>query len=234
MTGKGLSQKDMEMVRRNPLFGGLPPDTLETLLHEARITEQPRGKLLFLRGEPANWFFLLLDGWVKVFRDTPDGEQTVIAIMKPGETIAEAAIFFGSDYPASAEVVDNARLLEIPAGTLLNQLRQDPDLGLKLLGALSMRLRHLVRHIEQLQARSTSQRLGDFLLALCEAEEGPVSLKLPYDKSLIAARLGMKPESLSRALAKLKKLGVTSRGHSVDIDDIGTLRDYCEVGSRDD
>ncbi|MEO5337361.1 MAG: cyclic nucleotide-binding domain-containing protein [Magnetospirillum sp. WYHS-4] len=234
MTAKPLSAKDLEIVRRNPLFGGLPAETLDALLHESRVVEQPRGKLLFLRGEPANWFFLLLEGWVKVFRDTPDGEQTVIAIMKPGETIAEAAIFFGSDYPASAEVVDNARLVEIPAAPLLNQLRQDPDLGLKLLGALSMRLRRLVRHIEQLQARSTSQRLGDFLLGLCEAEEGPVSLKLPYDKSLIAARLGMKPESLSRALAKLKKLGVSSRGHTVEIDNVATLRDYCEVGGRDD
>lgn len=234
MSSKILNAKDMEMVRRNPLFGGLPPETLEALLHESRVVEHPRGKILFLRGEPANWFFLLLEGWVKVFRDTPDGEQTVIAIMKPSETIAEAAIFFGSDYPASAEVVDNVRLLEIPAAALLSQLRQDPELGLKLLGALSMRLRHLVRHIEQLQARSTSQRLGDFLLALCEAEEGPVTLKLPYDKSLIAARLGMKPESLSRALAKLKNLGVSSRGHSVEIDDIATLRDYCEVGGKDE
>lgn len=234
MSSKILNAKDMEIVRRNPLFGGLPPETLESLLHESRVVEHPRGKILFLRGEPANWFFLLLEGWVKVFRDTPDGEQTVIAIMKPSETIAEAAIFFGSDYPASAEVVDNVRLLEIPAGALLSQIRQDSELGLKLLGALSMRLRHLVRHIEQLQARSTSQRLGDFLLSLCEAEEGPVTLKLPYDKSLIAARLGMKPESLSRALAKLKSLGVSSRGHSVEIDDVSTLRDYCEVGGKDE
>lgn len=234
VTSKFLTAKDMEIVRRNPLFGGLPDDTLEALLKESHVLEHQRGKLLFLRGEPAEWFFLLLDGWVKVFRDTPDGEQTVISIIKPGDTMAEAAIFFGNNYPASAEVVDHARLLEIPASALLNQLRQDGDLALKVLGSLSMRLRNLVRHIEQLQARSTSQRLGDFLLGLCDAHDGPATIELPYDKSLIAARLGMKPESLSRALGKLKEVGVTSKGHTVEVADVGDLRDYCQVGEQDD
>lgn len=234
MTTKFLTAKDMEIFRRNPLFGGLPDATLDSILKESHVVEHPRGKLLFLRGEPAEWFYLLLDGWVKVFRDTPDGEQTVITIIKPGETMAEAAIFFGSDYPASAEVVDDARLIEIPAAALINQIRDNGALALKLLGTMSMRMRHLVRHIEQLQARSTSQRLGNFLLTLCETEEGSAVIKLPYDKSLIAARLGMKPESLSRALAKLKAVGVTSRGHTVQMASVGDLREFCQGGETEE
>ncbi len=229
MNAKFMTAKDMEVLRRNPLFGGLPDETLNSLIEKSHLVEHGRGKILFLRGEPAKNFFLLLDGWVKMFRDTPDGEQTVISIRKSGDTIAEAAIFFGNNYPASAEVVDRARLLEIPASALLGRIRSDGELAVQLLGALSMRVHNLVHHIEQLQARSTSQRLGDFILGLCEIETGPADVRLPYDKSLIAARLGMKPESLSRALAKLKDIGVTSKGHMVILEAVERLREYCQV-----
>lgn len=226
-----LLQKDMDLINRTPLLMDLPENELKRLLDASSVVEQPRGKLLFLRGEPADHIFLLLDGWVKVFRDSAEGEQTVISVLKPGETIAEAAIFLGRDYPASAEVVGNARLLEIPADVLLGLLREDGELGIRMLGTLSQRLRGLILHIEQIQARSTSQRLGDFLLGLCEVCEGGVikaTIDLPYDKSLVAARLGMKPESLSRALVKLRNVGVSTQGHQVLLDDIPQLRNFCD------
>ncbi len=225
---KKLTAKDMEVVRRAPLFAGLADIMLERLLAMAGVVEHPRGELLFLRGQPANRIYLLLGGWVKIFRDTADGEQTVIAVLKPGETVAEAAIFLGRNYPASAEVVEDARLLDIPAKPFLKLLRQDGDLALHLLGALSLRLRNLVTHIEQLQSRSTTQRLGGFLLGLSEVREGSARIRLPYDKHLVAARLGMKPESLSRALAKLKKYGVAAKGTEVMISDVARLRGYCQ------
>ncbi|MBL6932760.1 MAG: cyclic nucleotide-binding domain-containing protein [Rhodospirillales bacterium] len=222
-----LSPKDMEIIKRAPLLMDLPGNVLKQLLEESHVVEFPRNKLLFLRGEPAEHIYLLLDGWVKVYRDTPEGEQTVIGILKPGETVAEAAIFLGRDYPASAEVVSDARLLELPSDSLLTLLREDGELGIRMLGTLSQRLRGLVLHIEQIQARSTPQRLGEFLLSLSSEKEGAVTLDLPYDKSLVAARLGMKPESLSRALAKLRSYGVTTNGHQVELSDIAALRTFC-------
>ncbi len=224
-----LEADDRKIVRAAGLFSGLPDDAVDIVLKNAHVLECRRGKMLFLRGAPAERFFLVLDGWVKVFRDTPDGEQTVIAIMKSGDTVAEAAVFLERDFPASAEVVDTSRILEIPAKPFLELLRGDRDLALKMIGALSMRLRHMVLHIEQLQARSTSQRLGEFLLGQCAADKGSIVVRLPYDKTLVAARLGMKPESLSRALAKLRDCGVITRGHDVELTDIGKLRGYCQV-----
>ena len=222
-----LDARDMETVRRAPLLAGLPENVLDRMLGETRVVEYKRGKLLFVRGEPAERFFLLLDGWVKVFRDTPEGEQTVLGVMKPGETVAEAAIFMQRNYPASAEVVEDARLLDIPALPFVTLIREDNDLALRLLGALSLRLRQMVVHIEHIQARSTSQRLGDFLLTLCDAEHGEAVVRLPYDKTLVAARLGMKPESLSRALAKLRTFGVLTRGNIVELNDVQRLREHC-------
>jgi CRP-like cAMP-binding protein len=210
------------------LFAAVADAVLDDLLKEARVASYPRGQILFLRGDPAERFYLLLDGWVKIFLDTPSGEQTVIEIMRGGETIAEAAIFLEMAYPASAEVADDARLVEIPAQPFLARLRRDGELALTMLAALSKRLHYLIQHIEKVQAFSTPQRLGGFLLGLTDKTAGEVVLRLPYDKSLVAARLGMKPESLSRALAKLRDLGVTTQGDSVRIADVACLRDFCD------
>jgi CRP/FNR family transcriptional regulator, dissimilatory nitrate respiration regulator len=225
-----LSPRDLEIVRRAPLFSDVSDNFLTTLLADARIGEYSRGQLLFVRGDPAERFFLLLDGWVKIFLDTPAGEQTVIEIMKTGETVAEAAIFLGMAYPASAEIADDARLLEIPAAPFMAKLREESGLAITMLGALSKRLHFLIQHIEGIQTHSTPQRLARFLVGLSDSVEGKSEVRLPYDKSLIAARLGMKPESLSRALAKLRPCGVTTQGSVVTIADIDRLRDYSEAG----
>ena len=222
-----LTPSHQEVIKHAPLLMDLPGNVLDRLLEDCHVVKHPQRKQPFLRGEPADYKYLILDGWVKVYRDTPNGEQTVIGILKPGEPVAEAAIFLGRDYPASAEVVSGARLLEIPSESLLTMLREDGELGILMLGTLSQRLRGLVLHIVQIQARSTPQPLREFLLGLCAQHEGSVTLDLPYDKSLVAARLGMKPESLSRALAKLRDFSVSTSGHQVTLDDIAGLRDFC-------
>ena len=224
-----LAPRELEAVRRAPLFSDVSGEILDSLLAESHVGEYRRGQILFLRGDPADRFFLLLSGWVKIFLDTPSGEQTVIEIMRAGESIAEAAIFMEMAYPASAEIADDARILEIPAQPFLALLRTESGLALTMLAALSKRLHYLVQHIEKVQTFSTPHRLAEFLIGLADgADEGAAVIRLPYDKSLVAARLGMKPESLSRALAKLRDLGVTTRGSEVRVADIERLRDFCD------
>ncbi len=85
--------------------------------------------------------------------------------------------------------------------------------------------------IEQLQVRSGTQRVADFPLKLCPAREGSADIALPYDKSVIASRLGMKPESFSRALARLRESGVQTRRNHVSVSDVAVLAEFCEGGS---
>ena len=59
---------------------------------------------------------------------------------------------------------------------------------------------------------------------LAPVESGSYDIALPYDKVLIAARLGLKPESLSRAFAKLRAVGVAVHAAHVAVNDVGKLR----------
>lgn len=223
--------EDMKIIKRTPLLKDMPKSQLNRLLDESSLVSFPLGKRLFLRGEQASSIYLVLDGGVKIYRDTPEGKQAVIEVLMRGEIVAEAAIFLGQGYLTSAEMVSDARLLEIPSNTLLSLLHDNSDLAILMLAMLSKRQSELVLHIEQIKARSTSQRLGEFLLSLCTEKRGPAALTLPYNKSTLAASLGMKPESLSRAMSKLKSYGVSVKSYDIALSDIGMLKRYCENGS---
>jgi hypothetical protein len=82
----------------------------------------------------------------------------------------------------------------------------------------------MANRIEQLTAQSATQRVADFLVSLTPCIEGPCTIALPYDKSLIAGRLGLKPESLSRVFAKLRAVGIDVRASDVVVYDVATLQ----------
>jgi len=89
---------------------------------------------------------------------------------------------------------------------------------------MSRQMRRNVTKLHQMCSMSSTERLADFLLDLSNSPNGTATITLPLDKSLIAARLGMQPETFSRALAKLKSVGVQSAGHDVVIKDLDALR----------
>ncbi|MFN3746957.1 MAG: Crp/Fnr family transcriptional regulator [Hyphomicrobiaceae bacterium] len=192
----------------------------------------PKATTLFHQGEPADAFFVVLDGWVKIYRTTPDGLEVVLHIFKRGETFAEAAMFLGGHYPASAETVSAARLLRIDGSAFRARIHKQPELALSMLAAASHQLKALVEQIEQIKVRSAPQRIAEFILNLAEREEGGAVVELPFEKGLIANRLGMKPESFSRALARLRPLGVSVERDVVKIADVVRLAAFVE-GSED-
>jgi CRP-like cAMP-binding protein len=220
---------DIEFLRNNSLFTELSNDDLQSLAADSRVAEHPRGHSLFLHGDTAASFYLVTEGCVSVFRDTPDGSRTVLHIAHEGETFAEAAALKLGHYPASAEAASDCTLIEIPAIAFRDVLRRDPDLALRVIGSLSIRLRMLVNEVEQLTVKNASQRVGGFLLGLVsETEKNQATVSLPYEKALVAAKLGMKPESLSRALANLRQIGVeSSRGAEIRLRDVSSLRQFC-------
>lgn len=223
----GLEDRDLAVIARVPLFAGLDTSALAELLADALVRRFPRNALLFLEGEPAGQFYVVLDGWVRLYRQTPDGRESVIALFARGESFAEAVMFLGGRFPVSAAVVDEARLLVVPAKSFRRALRSDNELCFKMMASMAVHLRRLVGQVEQLTVRSSSERVAQFLLRLARDGAESAIVHLPYDKGLIAARLGMQPETFSRALAKLRPLGVETHGSRVTIRDIDALRRHC-------
>lgn len=224
----GLRDGDWNIIRQTAILGGLKQDALDALLSDASIKTLGAHEMLFLQGDPALSLFVVLDGWVKIYRLAPAGEEAIVGVFTRGQSFAEAAAFTGGVYPASAETVTDCRLLFIPARRLFDRIRQNPEIGLGMLASTSIHLHALVRQIEQLKAHTGAQRIAEFLLSLAPIEAGTCTIALPYDKALIAGRLGMKPESLSRAFQRLKEVGVSVNQNMATLEDVKVLRRFVE------
>lgn len=219
-----LAAADRELVRRVPLFAGLDPVMLDRLLKPARVENRPRGSLLFSQDEPATHFYVVLVGWVKIYRAAAGGQESVVHVFTRGDSFAEAAIFAGGLYPVSAMAASASRLLSIPAQPFLGMIEQEPAVARNMLAAMSRHLRTLVTRLEQLQSQSATERLASFLLSLVADEGGPADVRLPIDKALLAARLGMQPETLSRALGRLRETGIEIDGERIHVPSVERLR----------
>ncbi|MCE8017109.1 cyclic nucleotide-binding domain-containing protein [Halomonas sp. MCCC 1A17488] len=226
---KTLSREALQAVRQVPLFAGLEDETLALLTDGAVERSYRRGALLFRKGEPADRFYVVLDGWVKLFRESPDGNECMVGLFTRGESFAEAAMFDRLGFPVNAAVAEEARLLAFTADHFLPTLERNHGLALNMLANLSGMLRYLVRQLDQLTLQPTYQRLAAFIVSLCPAEEGPASVRLPCDKLLIAGRLGMKPESFSRAMARLREVGVSCERNCVHVENVAELRRFANT-----
>lgn len=223
-----MSPEDWAIVDRVPMFSAMGEALTRSLVRNRGPRRYERGDEVFQQGEPADAFFIVLEGWIKLFREMPTGDHVVVAIFAAGETFAEAAMFLGGRYPVSAEAVSPARLLRIDGQSLRSAILQSPQIAFDMLAAASVHLKQLVEQIEQLKVQSAPERIADFLLAQTSVRRGPAKIALPYEKSLIANRLGMKPESFSRALARLREVGVVVDREAVSVEEVARLVSFIE------
>ncbi|MEJ1937849.1 cyclic nucleotide-binding domain-containing protein, partial [Nostoc sp. NIES-2111] len=206
---KTLGETEMRAAAATDMFRGVSAKCLALLLRDARVQEHPAGAVLFVQGDDAGACYVVLEGWVKLFRSTVVGEEAVIGVLTACQSFAEAPALVGGIFPVSAQAVTPIRLIRIPADSLRRTMLAEPEICLTMLASTLRHLRLLVHEIEDLKARTGAQRVADFLLSLAPRNSGAVKVTLPYDKSLIAGRLGIKPESLSRAFQKLRDHGVS-------------------------
>ena len=218
------SPADLAIASQIPVFSGLKPETLGILLAPARLVNLRPGSMLFRQGEPATSFFIIVEGWIKLYRITPAGDEAVLNVFGAGQSFAEAVTFTSGHYPAMASAVTRTRMIMLPADHVTDCIRKMPEIAIAMIASTSQHLHLMVSRIEQLTAQSGMQRVADFLISLTPCAAGPCTIALPYDKSLIAGRLGLKPESLSRVFAKLRSAGVDVRASDVIVNDMATLR----------
>lgn len=186
-------------------FHALKPEPrarLGQILVEKRVD---KGQVLFVEGEACTGFYLLEEGRVRLWKAGPGGEASTLAVVGPGESFAEAAMFGGGVFPATAEALEAGKAAFLPRGPFLALLRTDPELCLQVIEGQALWLRRLTVTLERATGHSGADRLLDWLR---EAAQGRRTLRLPMAKKVLAEQLGMSPETLSRHLRALQERGV--------------------------
>lgn len=220
----GITCRDHELLTRLPLFVNLAPDMLGNLLADAWVQSFARDTILFMQDEPAIRFYAVLDGWVRLYRTTEEGVESAINIFAESNSFAECAICPDTVYPVNASVLEDSRLLVIPARSFARKMLEHSEYTLNILAAMSSHLQLLVHQVEQLTLLTSTERVANFLAELCPDNVPAAIIQLPLEKALIAGHLGMQPETLSRSLSKLRRLGVDTKGREVCIPDIKALK----------
>lgn len=218
-----------QIACQSRLFAAMPAALREPLLDAAQPVPRQRGEAIFHHGDTAHAIHIVAEGWVKLYRIAPNGTEAVVGVMTRGQSFGEPVALRRAPYPVSAEAVTDCRLIALPARAILDLLQNHPEAAIAILSATFLHLQGLVAQIEQLKARSGAQRVAEFLLELCPEGVESATVTLPYDKVLIAGRLGMKPESLSRAFARLREHGVRINQASAAIASVSRLRAMMEA-----
>ncbi|MBS0393187.1 MAG: Crp/Fnr family transcriptional regulator [Proteobacteria bacterium] len=216
------------IVARLPLFQELNDDQLSGVVAASREIRLAKGAMLFQKGDRARGFFVIMSGQVKLAFPSLQGSEKVVEILGPGQSFGEALMFMDRPYPVFAEAVVDAVLLEIPQRPVVELLDSDPAFARAMLAGLAKRLHGLVQDVESYTTRSSAQRLIGYLLQqAADVADGAVTITLPASKAVVASRLNLTPETLSRVFHELTEHGLLEvRGREIVVPDIAALRTF--------
>lgn len=171
-----------------------------------------RGQMIFHEGLPAHSLFILHSGRVRVFRTWRNGDEQVLRLLGPGEILGYRPIFANEPYGASAEAVEASAVCVIPRETVLERIRQEPELALSLLAKLSVELRLSEDLMMDLIRRPVRERAARLLLGLVQdPAEGPDAqaiISSQVRRQDLARMIGTSPETFSRVLHGFAARGI--------------------------
>lgn len=196
------------------LLSTLEQSQIDALATQTHRRELKRGEHLFHAETPAESFFVLRTGQVKLFVLSHQGEEKVLGLVEAGDTFAEGVAFMDEPrYPVSAQALTACEVWAISTSAMRMLLSQSFPTCLKLLARQTQRIQGLLAEVEAQALESAHHRLIAYLLRQAGSGE---TLTLPASKTLIASHLAIKPETLSRLLGELQRRGLIDM-HERDI-----------------
>lgn len=199
---------NMDLLRRSPFFAAAGEAAMERLLRPSFTQLLPRGTVLFEQKELPGFLHLLLSGSIGLQAQDESGSDTIVEIFGAGEVFLVPAAVLDLPYLASAVALTEVRVLMIPAGTFRDGIAADAGLARATMELLARHWRLMVDQVVDLKLRPAERRVSRFLARRISEEAGGGQAELPEPRAAIAGRLGMTPETLSRALAVLESKGL--------------------------
>jgi CRP-like cAMP-binding protein len=221
-----MNHRDREILLSTPLMSGLNPALARRVLESAAVFGAEAKDVLFREGAEAENFYVVLSGYVRLFRLSREGKEADIGVYGPGETFGECAMFLGCKYAFNAQAAEPVTLARFDVARIRQIMAEEPEFSMALLRVLAHHLQDARENVANDRLHTAPQRVANYLLEMLQASGAgnSNSFRLPFQKSLLAGKLGLAPEALSRAFSMLKTSGVSIRGRMVQITDAEALR----------
>lgn len=201
-----MSLSPVDVLRRVPLFQGLPDSELQAFADLTRERNYPKGSVIFFENDRGDSLYLVAEGQVKVVLIGEDGREVILSILGKGSFFGEMALI--DDAPRSAHVIsmDDARVLTLRREDFQARLRANPEVSIGLLKELSRRLRRADEKIGSLVLLDVNGRVADLLLRAAD-EEGGDLIRRKMTHHTIAQMIGSSRETVSRTMREFVESG---------------------------
>ncbi len=221
---------EMERVVRHavqtPVFSAIPEEVLSRFLSESPPVDLATGQNLFQQLDPARHFWFIDSGTIKLHICGSDGNDKVVEVIHEGQTFAEAIMFMEHNrYPVTATAMEATRVYPVDNQRFREYLARHPECCMTMLGRLSQRLHIRLGDVSRLSLKHADHRVASWLLTrIPETTENRFAVELDMPKAVLASRLSILPETLSRALHKLSDQGLIQNcDRTIEVLDIAGL-----------
>jgi CRP-like cAMP-binding protein len=208
-------EANLGLLQRVPLFSKLSRGDLEQISRVAVARNYPRGVRVFHEGDTSDACYIVRSGDLRVTREHPDGRAIALATLGPGDIFGELAMLDGEARSASVETLSECELLALPAGDVRRMLQSSSEITVKLVVALTRRLREANERIARQSVQTVPSRVAGVLSQLIAEEtplEGRNGITIRMTQADLAQLAGTSRESVSRFLAVLERAGVVHVG----------------------
>lgn len=198
-------------LKKFPIFDGLSCDEARKLGH--MITDkhfQAKG-IIFSADEKAEYVYLIREGHVKLYRQTEDGRENIIAILGPGDVFGEFVFAEETCHSMFAEAFENSLLCILPRKNFLKLLLNEPAIALTIINNIGKRLSQTAYFIENLSTYDLTLRLGKLLLLLAgeygsNADASKIKIRLTHQD--IANMIATSRQTVTTLINQFKELGL--------------------------
>jgi CRP-like cAMP-binding protein len=222
--------KSIELLSRVPLFSELSREELEPISRVSVARSFPAGVRVFHEGDHSDACYLVRKGDLRVTREHPDGRAITLATLGPGDIFGELAMLDRQARSASVETLTDAELVALPAADFRRLLSERPEISVKLITALTKRLRETNERVARQSFQTVPSRVAGVLNQLIAEESaaaGRQGITIRMTQSDLAQLAGTSRESVSRFLATLERAGVVRVGRGrVTVTEPRRLRAY--------
>lgn len=220
-----MRPEDAQTVRRLPLLEGAEASSITTLIAAGYVQRFPGGVVLIHEGERPDFLHILVEGQVDLFTNHR-GREATIAVISPPTTFILAAVIVDGPYLKSARTIEPTTVVLIPAEAVRDVFARDPGFARATVAELACRYRSIVKDLKNHRLRPAVERLANWLIAQDQLTGGQGTFRIPFEKRLLASKLGMRPENLSRAFAELTQVGVEVSGATIRIESRAALERF--------